>query len=204
MQTRQISQVSILPAVPSKVPRLLMALMIGAALLVAQAPQVDARGAPESFADLAEQFSPAVVNITTSSLVAANTQEGPMVPEGSPFQDFFDDFMKKNGQGGDSGPQPPQRSEALGSGFIISADGYIVTNNHVIEGADDIEIDFFNGKRLRAKLVGIRLAKAFRYLRASSRPASGNCLAPTMISSRPMPPSTGAIPAGRCSIPMVR
>ena len=145
-----------------------MALMIGAALLVAQAPKVDARGAPESFADLAEQFSPAVVNITTSSLVAANTQDGPMVPEGSPFQDFFDEFMKKNGQGGDQGPMPPQRSEALGSGFVISADGFIVTNNHVIEGADDIEIDFFNGKRLRAKLVGTDLKTDIALLKVES------------------------------------
>jgi serine protease Do len=168
VQTRQISQVSILPAQPARGPRLIMALMIGAALLVAQAPKVDARGAPESFADLAEQFSPAVVNITTSSLVAANTQDGPMVPEGSPFQDFFDEFMKKNGQGGDQGPMPPQRSEALGSGFVISADGFIVTNNHVIEGADDIEIDFFNGKRLRAKLVGTDLKTDIALLKVES------------------------------------
>jgi serine protease Do len=169
VQTRQISQVSVRAAVPFKAPRLLMALMIGAALLIAQAPQVDARGAPESFADLAEQFSPAVVNITTSSLVAANTDAGPMVPEGSPFQDFFDDFMKKNGQGGNGqDQQPPQRSEALGSGFVISADGYIVTNNHVIEGADDIEIDFFNGKRLRAKLVGTDLKTDIALLKVES------------------------------------
>ena len=168
MQTRQISQVSILPAHPARAQKLMMALMIGAALLVAQAPQVDARGTTESFADLAEQFSPAVVNITTSSLVATNTQEGPMVPEGSPFQDFFDEFMKKNGQGGEQGPIPPQRSEALGSGFVISADGYIVTNNHVIEGADDIEIDFFNGKRLRAKLVGTDLKTDIALLKVES------------------------------------
>ncbi len=153
MQTKQTSQVTALHAGPSRPARLMMALLIGAALLLAQAHYAFARGAPESFADLAEQFSPAVVNITTSSLVATNTQDGPMLPEGSPFQDFFDDFMNKNGEGV-PGPQVPQRSEALGSGFVISADGYIVTNNHVIEGADDIEIDFFNGKRLQAKLVG--------------------------------------------------
>ena len=167
MQTRQISQASRLSAEPSPLMRLLMALMVGAALLVAQGQTVDAQGTPESFADLAEQFSPAVVNITTSSLVSANTQEGPMVPEGSPFQDFFDDFMKKNGQGGED-PQAPQRSEALGSGFVISADGFIVTNNHVIEGADDIEIDFFDGKRLRAKLVGSDLKTDIALLKVES------------------------------------
>jgi serine protease Do len=109
-------------------------------------------GAPSSFADLAEQISPSVVNITTSSVIAAPTDDGPMLPEGSPFDEFFRDFMDRNGQG--PGPREPRRSEALGSGFVISEDGYIVTNNHVIEGADDIEVEFFSGQRLKAELVG--------------------------------------------------
>jgi serine protease Do len=129
---------------------LLPALGLGLALALTPALQSQARGAPESFADLAEQISPSVVNITTSALVAAPTDGVPMVPPGSPFEEFFKDFMDQNGQGG----QEPQRSEALGSGFVISADGYIVTNNHVIEGADQIEVEFFGGKRLEAKLVG--------------------------------------------------
>ncbi len=109
-----------------------------------------ALGAPDSFAELAEKVSPSVVNITTSSIVATDAGDAPMVPEGSPFEDFFKDFMDRNGQGGDQ----PQRSEALGSGFVVSDDGFIVTNNHVIEGADEISIEFFDGKRLDAKLVG--------------------------------------------------
>ncbi len=126
-----------------------LALGLGMAVALGQAQGAMARGAPESFADLAERISPSVVNITTSSVVAGPAAGGMQVPEGSPFEEFFKDFMDKNGQ--DKGPQ---RSEALGSGFVISEDGYIVTNNHVIENADEIEIEFFSGNRLKAKLVG--------------------------------------------------
>ncbi len=128
--------------------RLMGAALIGLAIALGPVAEAEARGAPESFADLAEQISPAVVNITTSAVVETATQDGPRLPEGSPFQDFFDQF---NGGRGDN---EPRRSEALGSGFVISEDGYIVTNNHVIEGADQIEIEFFSGDRLPAKLVG--------------------------------------------------
>ena len=126
----------------------LWALVLGAALLVAQAAAVDARAAPDSFADLAQQVSPAVVNITTSTTVATDSAPLPQFPEGSPFEDFFRDFGRPGPRG------PAQRSQALGSGFVISEDGYIVTNNHVIEGADEIEIEFYSGRRLKAAVVG--------------------------------------------------
>ena len=119
---------------------LLMALAAGIAL-----PGY-AQDRPLSFADLAEQVSPAVVNITTMTVVAAPTDPQGIVPEGSPFEDFFKDFQDRN-----SGPR---RSTALGSGFVISGDGYIVTNNHVIDGADEIMIEFFSGDQLPAVLVG--------------------------------------------------
>ena len=149
-----------------KRPRLLLALRSGPFDGAGDWPCASglAFGAPDSFADLAQQISPSVVNITTSSMVASATDGAPMVPPGSPFEDFFKDFMDQNGQGGNE----PQRSEALGSGFVIRADGYIVTNNHVIEGADDIEIEFFSGKKLKAKLVGTDLKTDIALLKVDS------------------------------------
>ena len=120
-------------------------------ILMLLAVSAHARGAPESFADLAEELSPSVVNITTSTTIAGVTDQArPQIPEGSPFEDLFRDFFN-NGEGGQA---RPRRSSALGSGFVVSSDGYIVTNNHVIDKADEIVIEFFDGKELVAKLVG--------------------------------------------------
>jgi len=104
---------------------------------------------PESFADLAEMVSPAVVNITTSTTIKeVPRDQAPIIPKGSPFEDLFKDFLER-----DKGKRP-RNSLALGSGFVVSADGYIVTNNHVIDKADEIEIEFYGGNRLKANVVG--------------------------------------------------
>lgn len=122
--------------------------LLASVIIIAQAVVAQAR--PESFADLAESVSPAVVNITTSTVVSRNTNQAPIVPEGSPFEDFFREFQDRN----NNNPQQPRRSSALGSGFVISEDGFVVTNNHVIEGADEILVEFFNGNELKAEVVG--------------------------------------------------
>ena len=125
-------------------------LMVGT-ILAAQSLASAVKAAPDSFADLVENVSPAVVNITTTTLVDFGDDAPlPIVPEGSPFEDFFRDFQDRNPE--DQGR--PQRSQALGSGFVISEDGYVVTNNHVIEDADEIMIEFFSGEELPATLIG--------------------------------------------------
>jgi len=115
----------------------------------------NARPAPESFADLADKLLPSVVNISTSQMVAERQGPDFQFPPGSPFEDLFRDFMERNGQGGQGGEAPQRRrATALGSGFIISADGYIVTNNHVIDGADEITVRLHDGDTLDAELIG--------------------------------------------------
>ncbi|AHG46083.1 serine protease [Rhizobium leguminosarum bv. trifolii CB782] len=119
------------------------------------APSIQAgapNNGPASVADLAEGLLDAVVNISTSQNVKDDEGVGPAprAPDGSPFQEFFNDFFDKK-QGNKGGNH---NVSSLGSGFVIDPTGYIVTNNHVIEGADDIEVNFANGSKLKAKLIG--------------------------------------------------
>ncbi|TMM50820.1 Do family serine endopeptidase [Sulfitobacter sabulilitoris] len=120
------------------------------ALTFALVQTLSAQAGQESLAPLAEQISPSVVNITTTTTVAGRTGPQGIVPEGSPFEDFFREFQDRNRGNGDR----PRRSSALGSGFVISQDGYVVTNNHVIDGADEILIEFFSGEELPATVIG--------------------------------------------------
>ena len=149
-----IPQAQVQAQVQAAPARALMALVLTMAVFLVSSAAAFARGMPESFADLAEGASPAVVNITTATLIARDTEPHPMVPEGSPFEELFRDFFDQEPGQDDDAPQT-RRSNALGSGFVISEDGYIVTNNHVIEGADEIVVEFFDGLgMLDAVVVG--------------------------------------------------
>ncbi|MDL2408837.1 Do family serine endopeptidase [Rhizobium calliandrae] len=106
---------------------------------------------PASVADLASGLLDAVVNISTSQKVKdeGDGPAAPKVPDNSPFQEFFNDFFKNRNNDNSN-----RKVSSLGSGFVIDPSGYIVTNNHVIEGADDIEAIFPNGTKLKARLIG--------------------------------------------------
>ena len=130
-----------------------MAAWVG--LLFAGAPLLTTESlahGPDSVADVAEGLQDAVVNISTTQTLkgsAESTPSGPG-PKGSPFEEFFDDFFDDEEKDG-----PPRKVSSLGSGFVIDPSGLVVTNNHVIEGADEIIINFTDGSKLKVtKILG--------------------------------------------------
>ena len=132
---------------------LALAIAVPAATTVGPVPAQAQPNGPVSVADLAEGLLGAVVNISTSQKVKQRRPNLPIpkVPEGSPFQEFFDDLFPR---GGDDDEGPTRNRQSLGSGFVISADGLIVTNNHVIADADEIVANFADGSKLVAEIVG--------------------------------------------------
>ncbi len=115
---------------------------------VAVTPQISqARATPDNFTELAKRLSPSVVNISTAQTIEIDTSEAKPFEEGSPLERFNDFFGRRADRDG-------RVSKALGSGFVIDDEGHIVTNNHVIEGADLIEVSFPNGDTYEAALIG--------------------------------------------------
>lgn len=123
-----------------------------ACLALGSGPATAQRGGPKTVAPLAEELIEAVVNVSTSQSIKG--PEGlplPNVPKDSPYHEYFDDFFEKR-----SSPSIPDRMvSSLGSGFIIDGkEGILVTNNHVIDGAEEIIVNLHNGRKLKAELIG--------------------------------------------------
>ena len=154
-----------IPALSHRLRPLLAAICLGASSVLVSVP-AQARG-PDGIADVAEKVIDAVVNISTSQTVEAKGGgDGrgamPQLPPGSPFEEFFDDFFKNrrgpggNSKGGDkNGDLQPRKTNSLGSGFIVDTSGIVVTNNHVIADADEINVILNDGTKVKAELVGV-------------------------------------------------
>tara|TARA_Y100000996_G_C22540815_1_gene649990 strand:+ start:151 stop:1554 length:1404 start_codon:yes stop_codon:yes gene_type:complete len=114
-------------------------------LLISFSIQSNSKTVPSSFADLAEKLMPSVVNISTTQTIVANSNPFPFqFPPGSPFEDMFKEF----------GAPQERKSSALGSGFIIDEKGIVVTNNHVIQDAEDIIVRVNGDKEFKAIVLG--------------------------------------------------
>jgi serine protease Do len=129
-----------------------VASLLSGALMLTFVGAAGAAEAPASFADLAAKVTPAVVNIASKHNAAqAGDDNGHLpfvVPKGSPFEDFFKHFNERQRPGNGA------EAMALGSGFIVDPAGYVVTNNHVIDDATDIDVTLTTGKTYPAKLIG--------------------------------------------------
>lgn len=131
--------------------KLLLSALIVAFAFASISP-VAAKGAPDSFADLVEKLSPAVVNISTvqNIEVRRDSRRAPRIPEGMPFEEFWEQFRDRYEQE----EEEPRQARSLGSGFIIDASGIVITNNHVIEDADEITVILRDGEEYDAELLG--------------------------------------------------
>jgi serine protease Do len=157
-ETRTMTRTAIIAATRNQaapIVRGLAALALLGAMALAAMP-VQARSAPDGFADLAARLLPAVVNISTTQTVKREggsngaPQQMPQLPPGSPFEEFFKDFFDRQ-QRRDA---PARRATSLGSGFIIDPAGLVVTNNHVIAEADEISVILHDDTKLTAEVVG--------------------------------------------------
>ncbi|MBI3710847.1 MAG: Do family serine endopeptidase, partial [Proteobacteria bacterium] len=146
---------TVLPARRARTAAVAAVAVLGLLLVT---PYAQARPGPESFAELAAKVKPAVVNISTTMNVAADQEEMAEspdlgIPPGSPFEEFLRRFYEM--QPGAGAPERrPREVQALGSGFIVDPEGYVVTNNHVVGKADKTTVTLADGRKFDAKIIG--------------------------------------------------
>lgn len=128
---------------------LLTALVITAMTVISLQPAA-ARVTPDSFAELVKKLGPAVVNVATVQTVQQRgNRRAPQIPEGMPFEEFWEQFRDRFEE-----EQEPRQARSLGSGFIIDKSGIVITNNHVVEEADEISVSLADGTEYTATLLG--------------------------------------------------
>src|SRR5215217_2490306 len=147
---------ALLKHLPRQASRSAIAVLAGALIALPVLTEPAAARGPDGISDVAEQVIEAVVNISTSQKVDARSSgPTPALPPGSPFEELFEELFKnRRGQGGDTPNRSPRRVNSLGSGFIVDSTGIVITNNHVISDADEINVILNNGDKLKAEIIG--------------------------------------------------
>ncbi len=136
-------------ALASPMKALLAALLV-AAMAATLVPAVRADDRPDTFADLVENLSPAVVNISTvQTIERRGNRRMPQIPDGMPFEEFWEQFRDRFEE-----DEEPRQARSLGSGFVIDRSGIVITNNHVVEGADEITVSFPDRSDYTAEVIG--------------------------------------------------
>lgn len=136
-------------AFASPMKALLTALLV-AAMAATLVPAVRADDRPDTFADLVENLSPAVVNISTvQTIERRGNRRMPQIPDGMPFEEFWEQFRDRFEE-----DEEPRQARSLGSGFVIDKSGIVITNNHVVEGADEITVSFPDRSDYTAEVIG--------------------------------------------------
>lgn len=134
-------------------PKAMLFAVLIAAMAIMAVPSAGADDRPVTFADLVEELSPAVVNVSTVQTVRGRGRSGrrvPEIPEGMPFEEFWDQFRDRF----EREQEEPRQARSLGSGFVIDKSGIVITNNHVVEGADEITVSFPNRDDYTATVIG--------------------------------------------------
>lgn len=128
----------------------LLAALLVAAMAATLVPAVRADDRPDTFADLVENLSPAVVNISTvQTIERRGNRRMPQIPDGMPFEEFWEQFRDRFEE-----DEEPRQARSLGSGFVIDKSGIVITNNHVVEGADEITVSFPDRSDYTAEVIG--------------------------------------------------